>query len=138
MEYEDLARELLDFRDGGFQQFLITLSRDYAQGRTLVLLELYGSEAPYSPTELSENLGLSSGRIANILKSLKQLGYVSREKDSTDARRVYAVLTEKGEARARELYASQVKACSKVLRAIGKDDAEELVRILKKIPDLEF
>lgn len=138
MWYEDLAKELLGVRHGGVRQFLIVCARDYAQGKALVLLELYDSDSAYSPSDLAEALDLSSGRIANILKSLEESGYVVREKDHDDARRVHVALTEKGEARAIEIYDAQVVSCGNVLCALGEEDARELVRIMRRISKLEL
>lgn len=137
MWYEDLSEELLNVHSSGTRQFLMFCARDYVQGKSLVLLELYGSDKPCSPSELAATLDLSSGRIANILKSLQEHGYVFREKDCEDARRVHVALTEKGEAKARALYDEQVAACARVFKALGRDDAEELVRILRKVSDIQ-
>lgn len=135
--YEELAEELLGVRQGGIRQLLIFCARDYAQGQALVLLELYcGDAEERSPSELAATLDLSSGRVANILKSLQGSGYVIRERDGDDARRVHVALTEAGASKAAELYNAQVNACGAMLRALGEEDARELVRIMSKIPEL--
>lgn len=134
MWYEDLAEELLGLRSVEACQVILQPARELAQGKSLVLFELYRSKESYTPSQLADALGLSSGRIANILKSLQASGYVRREKDAKDARRVHVVLTDEGRKKAVEILETQLSSCAQLLRSLGEEDARELVRILRKIP----
>lgn len=138
MWYEDLAKELLGIQGGGARQFVVLCAQRYVQGQALVLLELDRGHKARTPGELAETLNLTSGRIANILKSLQRGGYVRREKDAADGRRVHVMLTEQGKAKAQDLYNGQVEICGKMLCGLGEQDAREFVRILKKFPSLHI
>ncbi len=52
------------------------------------VLGLIGREPGVSPTRLAEETRLSHAAITKITQRLVQLGYVARERDATDGRRV--------------------------------------------------
>src|SRR3954466_8314803 len=49
-------------------------------------------EGPLSPGRLSELPGLKSGSVTGVIDRLEQAGYVRRERDETDRRKVRVVL----------------------------------------------
>lgn len=63
----------------------------------LVLLELF-SAAPLTVGEIGAKLGMDTGTITPLLKRLEVGGSVSRQRDSSDERRVLVSLTPAGEA----------------------------------------
>ena len=83
------------------------------RGESGVLLFLYHANRPAHPGELTEKLGLTTGRIANILKVLEQSGLIERTADASDRRRVQVALTPQGEeaARTRHEAAMRGHAC---------------------------
>lgn len=80
-------------------------------------------------------MGVSSARIAALLKHLEQKGWISRSADEHDERRVNVLLTDAG----RELINSRrreaIERVSAALREIGEEDAHEYVRLQQKMLD---
>lgn len=80
-------------------------------------------------------MGVSSARIAALLKHLEQKGWISRSADEHDERRVNVLLTDAG----RELINSRrreaIERVSAALREIGEEDAREYVRLQQKMLD---
>ena len=56
------------------------VERSYTRGETGVLLYLYHISRPLFPGELTEKLGLTTGRIANILRASLTTIYTYRSK----------------------------------------------------------
>jgi MarR family transcriptional regulator, organic hydroperoxide resistance regulator len=69
----------------------------YPQYVTMLVLWEQPSE-PQSVGELGRRLQLDSGTLTPLLKRLEQLGYVRRERDPGDERRVLIRLTDEGSA----------------------------------------
>lgn len=108
------------------------------RGETALLMTLFRAGEPLSPGELADESHVSSARVANILKALEEKGLVSRSHSATDRRRVEVALTEAGHADAAARQARRHDAVAAYLRALGEDDARELVRIVgRSVPVFE-
>lgn len=101
-------------------------------GEEKVLLYLYREKTNVLVGELTVDLHLSTGRIANLLKQLERKDLIVRIQQTEDRRRFEVSLTEKGEAYAKELYEMIWEVQQKFLKKMGKKDAEELLRLLEK------
>jgi DNA-binding MarR family transcriptional regulator len=62
------------------------------------------SEGPMTAGELAGATGLSSAATTTLLDRLEQKGFVQRERDTSDRRKVVARLTAEGESRIHALY----------------------------------
>ena len=51
---------------------------------------------PISVNEIGEELNLDSGTLSPLLKKIEALGFISRQRDPADERRVIITLTKKG------------------------------------------
>ncbi len=102
------------------------------RGEDGVVLCLYSSECALLAGELGERTGLSTGRIANILRKLEAKGFVKRIQDELDRRCVHVSLTEQGRAYAQGLKNSAVQAHGELLERLGSTDATEFVRIVRR------
>lgn len=70
-------------------------SLDVTYTQYLVLLVLWEREG-LTVKEIGERLTLDSGTLTPLLRRLEQAGYVRRERDSGDRRRVHVYLTARG------------------------------------------
>lgn len=102
------------------------------RGEDGVVLCLYSSECALLAGELGERTGLSTGRIANILRKLETKGLVKRMQDELDRRCVHVSLTEQGRAYAQGLKNSAVQAHGELLERLSSTDATEFVRIVRR------
>ena len=69
---------------------------DACGGEFFALSLLLLDDAPGCPSGLSRSMGVSSARIAALLKHLEQKGWISRSADEHDERRVNVSLTDAG------------------------------------------
>ena len=110
--------------------------RNATRGEMAVILMLHlaqeADEPPLTPSVIAERAHLTSARTANVLRSLEEKGWVTREHATDDRRRVTVSLTEAGDAervRRRREFEEQATA---FLARLGEDDAREAIRILKR------
>lgn len=108
----------------------------------MAVLRLLGEEnRQIAAGEISRMLNMTTSRIAAVLGTLEKKGYITRQTDKEDKRRVLAGLTEKGfrfhEQKKEEAY----QHMQQLLSRLGEDDAREYVRLVKRIfeilPEIE-
>lgn len=101
-----------------------------SRGEPLVLLCLLHEGRPLLSGQVAARSGLTTGRVANILKSLERQEMVTRSPDASDGRRVLVSLTPRGEAAA-QAELGRVRGLRRDLLAyLGEGDADEFVRLL--------
>lgn len=105
--------------------------QEHVQMGTLRYLLEHGSVA--SPAQLIEFFGFSHARLTKILTELERKGMILRDNDPTDRRRVIVRLTEEGYAFALCKREEMVGQITDMLRLLGQEDAEHLLRIVGKL-----
>ena len=80
-------------------------------------------------------MGVSSARIAALLKHLEQKGWIRRCADELDERRVNVSLTEAGRELISERRKEAIGRVAAALRSLGEEDAHEYVRLQQKMLD---
>ena len=91
-----------------------------------------------NPSELADALGYTRPRMTRILDSLESKGYVVREPDPNDRRRVIARCTEAGREHAHDHSSGGVSNLAKTLSGMGEHDVRELLRALETAYSLTY
>lgn len=136
MDFTQLAIQLIDMRAKSPQ---ITMERKVSQGmrsEVLALNYLAANENRAYPKDISRALMLTTARIAAMLKSLESQGLVMRTPDPMNNRQVIVQLTETGITMVEERRAGMIYSVTKMLEALGEDDAKAYVRIQAKLIEL--
>lgn len=135
MDYFSLAEKMLSVRARLSHLPAGEAVSDACGGEFFALSLLLLRDEPSCPSELSRSMGVSSARIAALVKHLEQKGWISRSADEHDERRVNVLLTDAG----RELINSRrrdaIERVSAALRELGEEDAHEYVRLQQKMLD---
>lgn len=103
-----------------------------ARGETQILLMLAHRNEAVCAGVLTEHVGLTSGRVANILKQLERKGYIERTPGTDDRRKVLVCLTASGRQYAKQVYQKEMDGYARLLRVLGGQDAQEFVRLIKQ------
>lgn len=85
------------------------------------------------PSEISNEMRISSARVAAALNSLEKKGFIVREIDPSDRRRILVDLTDEGKQTAHKISMHMVEGVHALFAEIGVEDARDLIRIIKKI-----
>ncbi|MCL2032947.1 MAG: MarR family transcriptional regulator [Methanomassiliicoccaceae archaeon] len=88
------------------------------------------------PSQISDEMGISSARVATALNSLEDKGLITREIDVGDRRKIIVKLTPKGRDHVEEWHKKLLEKLTNVLMQIGEEDAKELVRITGKLTEV--
>ena len=104
---------------------------NHGEGHAMLLL--LKSDSGLSAGEMSQAMGITTGRMANILRRLEEKCLIDRTVVPSNRRKAVITLTEEGHVYATDLSAHMKKRAVSVLEALGRDDAETLIRILRKL-----
>ena len=108
---------------------------DACGGEFFALSLLLLDDAPGCPSGLSRSMGVSSARIAALLKHLEQKGWIRRCADELDERRVNVSLTDAGRELINRRRREAIERVAAALRSLGEEDAREYVRLQQKMLD---
>ncbi len=137
MDYEKLAREFFEMHFLRARQKIDLGKIISASGEEGVLLSVFHSKGKILVGDICRQLGLSPGRVTNIIKILEKRGYVAKEQGVQDRRRVYITLTEDGEKHIERKYREAVERHRLILERMGEHDAQEYFRLVKKIHEID-
>ena len=137
--------ERAKLRDGFLRQLwrlnkldVIAVLREFLEGETAALYYLCGAGAGgATPSQLSEALEVSRARAANILRALREKGYVEMDVSADDRRKMDVRCTSAGRAFLEEKYTAVLRLFEAYVDALGEEDILQLTRILDKIVSYE-
>lgn len=105
----------------------------FTKGEFFVLKVLLKSDGVISPSELSEIMNSSKGRISAILKSLEKKGEISREIDKDNRRNILVTITDAGRKHVMSELMSSYHIMVKSFENMGEEDTKEFVRLTQKM-----
>ena len=136
MEYKELAAELLRLRAEQLKSGVWRQTAKLTQGELLALYFLQGHDGGAYPREMSQELSVSSARIAAILRDMEEKGWVVRRDDTCDSRHTLVLLTDQGREEILRRRDQTLSALAGALEALGREDSEELLRLLKRLNEI--
>ncbi len=90
-------------------------------------------EGALSPGRLAELSGLKSGSVTGVIDRLEQAGWVHRERDESDRRKVRVVLNEERLNAAESPYAGQAANLRRVLDTFDPLELDTIARFLERL-----
>lgn len=136
MDYEELAKQFLhnsfQFRKRGHQKKI----DETMQGEAFAILYILRQGDIVLPSEISNEMNISSARVAAMLNSLENKGLITRQIDKSDRRKILVELTQEGKEMAEKHNQMVVNNTARMLELLGEHDAKELVRIMGKLAKL--
>lgn len=136
MDYEELAERLMEATHPKDKRPPLNEMKKQERVRDMTLRYLYENGGSANPKELAEFFAVSSARVTKVLGSLEECGFVLRESDSADRRRVTVRLTPAGETHVLDLDAEFRRRLAKLLGQLGERDAEEMVRLTVRVMEV--
>lgn len=130
---EEVARKLLVY-SRALPKGLIGSGKGSTESETAVLYYLANKNEKDEviPSEIASEFGYSRTRVTRVLDALEGRGEIRRVHDKQDRRRVLVYATEKGRKASRDNDAKATEGLMKFIDTLGEDDANELIRILRK------
>lgn len=136
MDYTELAKQFLhnsyQLRNHGHQKKI----SESMKGEMFAILYILRQGGIVLPSEISNEMNISSARVAAILNNLENKGFITRQIDKSDRRKILVDLTQKGMALAEKHNQMVVNITARMLELLGEHDARELVRIIGRLSEL--
>ena len=98
--------------------------------RFLTLLDVYG---PLTPGRLAQLTGLTTGSVTGVIDRLERGGFVSRERDDADRRKVRVIPDPEATARLSAARSDRIDLLDDVLKGRDDDELEVIARFLGEI-----
>ena len=135
--YEHLADEFLatqmELLQVPLRRQMVKLNR----GEQFVLHYLFTHKRVAHPGEISRSMAVSTARIAALLGTMEQKGLVTRSVDPTDNRQIIVTLLPSGIQAIESIRNKVRKTLVDILQQLGPEDAQEYLRIQRKILSLK-
>lgn len=130
---KELTDELMYFFNGfsSWESSVIKSSElTVSEAHSIEILEQYGE---MSMKDLARKLGVSTGTTTVTVDRLEKKDYAQRKPTKEDRRVTLISLTEKGIEAAKEHRKYHIDLTEQMISSISKDEADQLINILKKI-----
>ena len=110
---------------------------DSVRGENMALGFIKSEGGSTYPKDIELAMGISSARVAAIIKMLEKRELVTRTGDKIDRRKTLVSLTEKGEKVAQETEDKIMYALGQMFDAFGEEDSENFVdKLIKNLPKI--
>jgi len=86
--------------------------------------------------EMSDEMHISKSAVSQILGVMERKGYVKRETDPADRRRVIVQLTPEGRAIAEQMIVYADNAFSEMISRFGESNTEQFISLINKLADV--
>lgn len=138
MDYRACAEELIDYTLKSEERLysIVRNIRELVHGETGALAFLLETGQCVSASELSDHLKVNSSRVAAILNSLEKKGYVVRNPDHCDHRKVCVSITAEGREYVISVRERLLDKCAASLSKLGDDEAVMYLHIMKHVCEL--
>lgn len=135
MDYKDLALEFMEVMNQTRRRSVPKQIDDSMRGEHFVLNYISEHDGNVIPSDISNEMGITSARIAAALNSLEKKGLILRRIDVEDRRRILIDMTDAGREQVKKHYQMILDKTINMLRYLGEEDAKNYIRIMKKMAE---
>lgn len=87
-------------------------------------------------SDIQTNLYITKPAVSQIFSSLEKKGYISREVDTNDRRKILVTLTPKGHEVVKHMKDYSNKMLSEIISRLGEDDTKQLIDLFNRFADI--
>ncbi|MGL5749397.1 MAG: MarR family winged helix-turn-helix transcriptional regulator, partial [Paraclostridium sp.] len=98
-----------------------------------ILTALYESNRPLTMKEISKKIGKDKSTVTSLVNRLISLGYIEKEKCTTDKRVTYIKLTQKARDIEDRFNSISTQVNATAYKDFSEEEKKELLRLLKKL-----
>lgn len=134
---DSLVRSIFRFKKVGFH---FPPGTDLRMGEFFMMKQIaenaLDSDDNVYATDIQNGLHVTRPAISQMLNSLEDKGYVCREIDERDRRRLIITLTPKGENILKAMKEHADRAIARIISRFGKEDTTRLISLLNRFADI--
>lgn len=130
MDYEKKAKELLEC----VPKLKVHKSHvdKMSKGELFMLMHLNYVGGSMLSGDLAKHVEVSTARMAKIIKTTEEKGYVKRKTVENDRRKTKVVLTDKGKKTVEDFYNKALQNTIRFLEYIGPEDTDNLFGLIER------
>ncbi|MDR2833506.1 MAG: MarR family winged helix-turn-helix transcriptional regulator [Streptococcaceae bacterium] len=133
MDYEEAALFFMQTLKSTNRSKMMGNMNQYSKGENAVLAQLFHhDQEEIAPSDLSKCTHTSTARVASILNSLEEKGFVTREISKEDRRKIIVKITEAGKEEALKNKKIILGNISTIFEKMGKEETEHFLRTFEK------
>ena len=136
MKYDKMLNDFFDKIQSHSRCSFEKLFSNFNKGELGVLRHLNSIKKEISSGEISNNLNVSTARVASILKSLESKHLILRKNDSDDKRKILIDITDEGVKLMNNINNEVSKRIEYLVNKIGLVDFEKYLDLTLKISDI--
>ncbi|MDR2832895.1 MAG: transcriptional regulator [Streptococcaceae bacterium] len=137
MNYEEAALLFMQALKSTNKSKMMGNMNQYSKGENAVLAQLFHQDQEeIAPSELSKCTHTSTARVATILNSLEEKGFVTREISKEDRRKIVVKITEAGKKEALKNKVIILGNISTIFEQMGEEETQHFLRTFAKFVDL--
>jgi len=126
---EELVRSMIDLKKNKPYRNM----NNSLQGETFLLHYIYEHGGEVLPGEISSEMAVSTARVAVALNRLEEKGFITRQMDSSDRRKILVMITEDGRKFAAQHHQAVIENTARLLMKLNEQDAEAYINITKRL-----
>lgn len=135
MDYTRLAYEFMETMNQYKKRDMHKQINESMHGEIFTLYYIYKHKGNAIPSDISNEIGISTARVAATLNSLENKKMVTRKIDPSDRRRILVEMTPAGKKEIEEHINRITDSTINMLCYLGEDDAKAYVRIMKRLAE---
>ncbi|MFZ2257189.1 MAG: transcriptional regulator [Clostridiaceae bacterium] len=97
---------------------------------------IYGVDTSVDLSEVQSHTHITKAAISQMFSSLEKRGYVIRETDKTNRRKITVVLTPEGEAVLKRAKEETEVSLDEMLLRLGTENAKQLITLITQLSDI--
>ncbi len=132
MDYYMLAQRMVDLQ-GALHRLPISRKMPLMEGGIYFALNYLATHPGTHPRELSRKMGVSTARVAVLLRHLDERGLVCKQADANDNRQILVSITPLGLQEVQKKWGEVTKMIADVLEQLGPEDAMALLHLQERI-----
>ena len=134
---EQLARSMFRFRKA---VMTLHIGFDVSMGEIAVMNGMAekasGNEKSMCVSDIQNNLHITKPAVSQIYSSLDKKGYIIREIDTSDRRKILVTLTPKGQEVLKDMKEQSGKMLNDVISRLGEEDTRHLIELFNRFADI--
>ena len=129
MYYNKLALEFMERMEHVPHKEPLNKMQRFTKGEMFAMGLLQRTDGPISAGDIATSMNTSSARVANLLNTLENKGFIERCIDTNDRRKILVAITKKGKQTIESSQKLMQEHLASVFKQMGENDSKEFMRL---------
>lgn len=130
--FED-AKEILDVAEQTWPKSFVGCLDQNSAGIGCVMRYLYEENTPVTAGAISKFMGVSTARVAVLLRTLEEKGMIDRDRDEKDSRKTLISISSRGKEMYEDAELNLLRLIDAVIQEMGKEQLMSFLQLSAKL-----